>query len=76
MSEELVYSIHLGSDKNKTTKAKKVAKNNPSGETSFANNGIFDDNDNEIANNIARRVTILDENKQIKNKKKNNDTRF
>lgn len=40
MSEELAYSIHLGSDKNKTTKAKKVAKNNPSGETSFANNGI------------------------------------
>ena len=39
-------------------------------------NGIFDDNDNEIANNIARRVTIPDENKQIKNKKKNNDTRF
>ncbi len=25
MSEELAYSIHLGSDKNKTTKAKKVA---------------------------------------------------
>ena len=40
MSEELAYSIHLGSDKNKTTKAKKVAKNNSSGETSFANNGI------------------------------------
>ena len=40
MSEELAYSIHLGSDKNKTAKAKKVAKNNPSGETSFANNGI------------------------------------
>ena len=40
MSEELAYSIHLSSDKNKTTKAKKVAKNNPSGETSFANNGI------------------------------------
>ena len=39
-------------------------------------NGIFDDNDNEIANNIARKVTIPDENKQIKNKKKNNDTRF
>ena len=39
-------------------------------------NGIFNDNDNEIANNIARRVTILDENKQTKNKKKNNDTRF
>ncbi len=39
-------------------------------------NGIFDNNDNEIANNIARKVTILDKNKQIKNKKKNNDTRF
>ena len=38
--------------------------------------GIFDDNDNEIANNIHRRVTIPDENKQIKNKKKDNDTRF
>lgn len=39
-------------------------------------NGIFDNNDNEIANNIARRVTIPDENKQTKNKKKNKDTRF
>ncbi len=39
-------------------------------------NGIFDNNDNEIANNIARRVTIPDENKQIKSKKKNNNTRF
>ncbi len=39
-------------------------------------NDIFDDNDNEIANNIYRKVTIPDENKQIKNKKKNNDTRF
>lgn len=40
MREELAYSIHLGSDKNKTAKAKEVAKNNPSGETSFSNNGI------------------------------------
>ncbi len=39
-------------------------------------NGIFDNNDNKIANNIARRVTIPDENKQSKNKKRNNDTRF
>ena len=39
-------------------------------------NGIFDDNDNEIANNIYRKVTIPDENKQTKNKKKNNDIRF
>ncbi len=40
MSEELAYSIHLGSDKNKTTKAKEIAKSNSSGETSFSNNGI------------------------------------
>lgn len=40
MSEELAYSIHLGSDKNKTAKAKQTAKSNPSGETSLANNGI------------------------------------
>ncbi len=39
-------------------------------------NGIFDNNDNEIANNIVRKVTIADENKQTKTKKKNNDTRF
>lgn len=39
-------------------------------------NGIFDNNDNEIANNIYRKVTIPDENKQNKNRKKNNDTRF
>ncbi len=39
-------------------------------------NGIFDNNDNEIVNNIARKVTIPDENKQNKNKRKNNDTRF
>ena len=39
-------------------------------------NGIFTDDENEIANNIARKVTIPDENKQNKNKKKNNDTRF
>ena len=34
-------------------------------------NGIFDDNDNEIANNIYRKVTIPDENKDSKLKKKN-----
>ena len=34
-------------------------------------NGIFDDNDNEIANNIYRKVTIPDENKNNKQKKKN-----
>ena len=39
-------------------------------------NGVFDDNDNEIANNIYRKVTIPDENKKNKSKKKNNDIRF
>ena len=37
-------------------------------------NGIFDDN--EIANNILRKVTIPNENKPERNRKKNNDTRF
>ena len=32
--------------------------------------------DNEITNNIARKITIPEENKQTKNKKRNNDTRF
>ena len=39
-------------------------------------NGIFDNNDNEIANNIYRKVTIPEEDKKNKSKKKNNDTRF
>ncbi|MDO4282758.1 MAG: hypothetical protein Q4D02_03900 [Clostridia bacterium] len=34
-------------------------------------NGIFGDNDNGIANNIYRKVTIPDESKINKNKKKN-----
>ena len=39
-------------------------------------NGIFDDNDNEIANNIYRKITIPDEKQIENNRKKNNDTRF
>ena len=40
-------------------------------------NGIFDDNDNEIANDIARKVKTVDEINNRKNyRKKNNDTRF
>ena len=38
-------------------------------------NGIFDNNDSEIANNILRKVTIPDENKTERNRKKN-DTRI
>lgn len=40
MNEELAYSIHLGSDKNRTNKAKEIAKTNLSGTTSFSNNSI------------------------------------
>ena len=40
MGQELAYSFHLGSDKNKSKLAKKVAKGNVSGTTSLANNAI------------------------------------
>ena len=40
MSEELSYSFHLGSDKNKSKLAKKVSKGNVSGTTSLSNNAI------------------------------------
>ena len=40
MEQELAYSFHLGSDKNKSKIAKKVAKDNVSGTTSLANNAI------------------------------------
>lgn len=40
MAEELSYSFHLGSDKNKSKVAKKVAKENISGTTSLSNNAI------------------------------------
>ena len=40
-------------------------------------NGIFDDNDNEIANDVARKVKTVDEiNNSKNNRKRNNDTRF
>ena len=38
-------------------------------------NGIFDDNDNEIANNVRRKVKTTDEIANLKDRKKN-DTRF
>ena len=40
MEQELAYSFHLGSDKNKSKLAKKVAKENLYGTTSLANNAI------------------------------------
>ena len=38
-------------------------------------NGILDDNDNEIANNVRRKVKTTDERGKLKDKKKN-DTIF
>jgi len=40
LEQELAYSFHLGSDKNKSKLAKKVAKENVSGTTSLSNNAI------------------------------------
>ena len=40
MEQELAYSFHLGSNKNKSKLAKKVAKDNLSGTTSLSNNAI------------------------------------
>lgn len=40
MEQELAYSFHLGSDKNKSKLANKVAKGNLSGTTSLSNNAI------------------------------------
>ena len=40
MEQQLAYSFHLGSDKNKSKLAKKVAKENISATTSLANNAI------------------------------------
>ena len=40
MEQQLAYSFHLGSDKNKSKLAKKVAKGNVSGTTSLSNNAI------------------------------------
>ena len=39
-------------------------------------NGIFTDNENEIANNIARKVKPKDEINKDKNNRKKNNTRF
>ena len=45
MEQELAYSFHLGSDKNKSKLAKKVSKGNVSGTTSLSNNAIQNAND-------------------------------
>ena len=44
MEQQLAYSFHLGSNKNKSKSAKKVAKGNVSGTTSLSNNAIQNSN--------------------------------
>ena len=52
MEQELAYSFHLGSDKNKSKLAKKVAKDNLSGTTSLSNNLIDYYNHRELIRTI------------------------
>ena len=42
MEQELAYSFHLGSDKNKSKLAKRVSKDNVSGTTSWCQNRYID----------------------------------
>ena len=65
MSEELAYSIHLGSDKNRTTKAKEIAKNNSSGTTSFSNNAI--QNATQLSKVNKHNLCNYDNNKELIN---------
>lgn len=65
MSKELAYSIHLASDKNKTTKAKEIAKNNLSGEISFSNNGI--QNAKQLSKVNKHNLSDYDNNKEFIN---------
>ena len=80
MERELAYSFHLGSDKNKSKLAKKVAKENISGTTSLANNAIQNakdlskvnkhnlrdyDNHKELINTIFGTDNIVNDVKQV-----------
>ena len=53
MEQELAYSFHLGSDKNKSKVAKKTAKENISGTTSLSNNAIQNANDLSRVNKFS-----------------------
>ena len=80
MKQELAYSFHLGSDKNKSKLAKKVAKPNISGTTSLSNNAIQNvkdlsdvnkhnlrdyDNQRELIRTIYGTNDIVDDVKQL-----------
>ena len=59
MGQELSYSFHLGSDKNKSKVAKKVAKGNVSGGTSLSNNAIQNANDLSKVNKHRELITTI-----------------
>ena len=80
MEQELAYSFHLGSDKNKSKLAKKVSKENVSGTTSFSNNAIqnakdlsdvnkhnlrYFDNQTELIRTIYGTSDIVNDVKQV-----------
>ena len=80
MEQELAYSFHLSSDKNKSKLAKKVAKENLSGTTSLSNNAIqnakdlsdvnkhnlrYFDNQTELIRTIYGTSDIVNDVKQV-----------
>ena len=80
MEQQLAYSFHLGSDKNKSKLAKKVAKENLSGTTSLSNNAIqnakdlsdvnkhnlrYFDNQTELIRTIYGTSDIVNDVKQV-----------
>ena len=80
MEQQLAYSFHLGSDKNKSKSAKKVAKGNVSGTTSLSNNAIQNakylsdvnkhnlrdyDNQRELIRTIYGTTDIVNDVKQV-----------
>ena len=64
MEQELAYSFHLGSDKNKSKLAKRVSKDNVSGTTSLSNNAI--QNANDLSRVTKHNLRDYDKNKEGK----------
>ena len=63
MEQELAYSFHLSSDKNKSKLANKVSKGNASGTISLSNNAIQNANDLSRVNN--HNLRDYDNNKEL-----------
>ena len=63
MEQELAYSFHLGSDKNKSKLAKRVSKDNVSGTTSLSNNAI--QNANDLSRVTKHNLRDYDKNKEL-----------